>query len=66
MSDSSKDRIQGKVDEFKGKTKEAAGDLTGDEQQQSEGQMDQAKGKVKQGVADLKDKADNLIKKTTD
>jgi uncharacterized protein YjbJ (UPF0337 family) len=65
MSDQSKDRIDGKVDEVTGRGKSALGDLTGDEQMKSEGDADQASGKAKQGVADLKDKADDLVKKVT-
>jgi uncharacterized protein YjbJ (UPF0337 family) len=65
MSDQSKDRIDGKVDEVTGRGKSALGDLTGDEQMKSEGDVDQASGKAKQGVADLKDKADDLVKKVT-
>ncbi len=65
MTDQSKDRIDGKVDEIAGRGKSAVGDLTGDEQLKSEGDADQASGKLKQGVADLKDKADDLVKKVT-
>ncbi len=65
MTDQSKDRIDGKVDEIAGRGKSAVGDLTGDEQLKSEGEADQASGKVKQGAADLKDKADDLVKKVT-
>jgi uncharacterized protein YjbJ (UPF0337 family) len=66
MTDSTKDRISGTVDETKGKAKSAVGDITGDDQTKSEGQMDQMTGKIKQGVADVKDKANDLIKKITD
>jgi uncharacterized protein YjbJ (UPF0337 family) len=44
----------GKTDELKGRVKEAAGALTGDEKLKREGQLDQAVGKVKQ-------KADKMI-----
>jgi len=38
------------MDDAKGRAKEAAGDLSGDEDLQREGKMDQAKGKVKDAV----------------
>ncbi len=38
----------GKSDEMKGRVKEAAGALTGDEKLKREGKVDQAVGKVKQ------------------
>lgn len=65
VTDQSKDRIDGKVDELTGRGKSALGDLTGDDQMRSEGDADQASGKVKQGMADVKDKADGLVKKVT-
>ena len=40
----------GKSDEMKGRVKEAAGALTGDEELKQEGKTDQAVGKVKQVV----------------
>ncbi len=65
MSDSTKDRVTGHVDEAKGKAKSAVGDVTGDDQTKAEGQMDQVTGKIKQGVADLKDKANDVVKGLT-
>jgi len=49
----------GKTDELKGRVKEAAGALTGDDTLKREGQVDQAVGKVKQ-------KADRIIDKVKD
>jgi uncharacterized protein YjbJ (UPF0337 family) len=40
----------GKTDEVKGRIKEAAGALTGDDKLREEGKIDQAVGKVKQVV----------------
>ena len=40
----------GKSDELKGRVKEAAGALTGDEELKREGKADQAVGKLKQKV----------------
>jgi uncharacterized protein YjbJ (UPF0337 family) len=47
------------VDEAKGRVKEAAGTLTGDDQLKSEGKADQAK-------HDLKDAADKVIGKASE
>lgn len=66
MSDQSRDRVEGTMDDLKGKGKSAWGDATNDEQTQAEGEMDQAKGGLKKGLADLKDKADDAVKKVTD
>ncbi len=44
------------MDDAKGRAKEAAGDLTGDDDLKREGQVDQASGKVKGFVDDVKDK----------
>ncbi|HTI86350.1 MAG TPA: CsbD family protein [Alphaproteobacteria bacterium] len=50
------DRIKGAGDQMKGKIKEGAGKLTGDEKLKSEGKLDQAKGKVENAVGGAKDK----------
>jgi uncharacterized protein YjbJ (UPF0337 family) len=42
-------------DEAKGRVKEAAGDLTDDEELEREGKLDQAKGKVKDAVDNVTD-----------
>lgn len=51
------------IDDVKGRTKEAAGDLTGDKNLKREGQTDQAAGKVKKGVDALSAKVKGLFKK---
>jgi len=43
------------VDDLKGKTKKAAGDLTGDKDLKREGQVDEGAGKAKKGVDKVKD-----------
>ena len=53
----------GSIDEAKGRVKEAAGDLTGDEELKSEGKVDRASGKVKDAVGGLADKAKHLLRK---
>ena len=46
----------GKLDELKGRVKEAAGTLTDDKKLKREGQVDQAAGKIKQNVEKVVDK----------
>jgi len=65
MSDQSRDRIEGTVDEIKGRGKSAWGELADDDQKRAEGQADQTQGKVKQTVAGVKDKVDDAVKKVT-
>ncbi len=52
-----KDRIEGKVDDVKGRIKRQAGEWTGDSELQAEGAMDQAKGKAQNFVGKVKDAA---------
>jgi uncharacterized protein YjbJ (UPF0337 family) len=49
------------LDDLKGRTKEAAGDLTGDQGLKNEGKVDQASGEVKDKVGDAADKAKDLL-----
>ncbi len=44
------------TDELKGRVKEAAGDLTDDDDMKRDGKVDQGKGKVKDAVDDIADK----------
>ena len=46
----------GEIDETKGRIKEAAGDLTDDDELQREGKVDQGKGTVKDAVDKIGDK----------
>lgn len=48
-------------DQAKGRVKEAAGDLTGNDELKSEGKADQAAGHAKQIAHDVADKAEELI-----
>jgi uncharacterized protein YjbJ (UPF0337 family) len=50
-----KERVTGKVDEVKGKTKQAVAGVTGNPNLHNEGIVDEAKGKVKQTYGNLKD-----------
>jgi len=49
------------ADEGKGRVKEAAGSLTGDESLKNEGKEDQAKASVKDTVDKAAEKAKNLL-----
>jgi uncharacterized protein YjbJ (UPF0337 family) len=51
----------GSLDDAKGRIKEAAGDLTGDNDLQREGKVDQAAGSVKDTVGDAADKVKDAI-----
>lgn len=44
------------TDDLKGRVKEAAGDITDNDDMKREGKLDQAKGKVKDVVDDVADK----------
>ena len=50
----------GKAQELKGRAKEAAGALTGDDEQKDEGRADQAEGKIRQAGEKVRDAAEDL------
>lgn len=52
----------GRTDVVKGKIKEAAGALTGNDRLRAEGQADQAGGKVKQAAAKVVSKVKKALK----
>ena len=52
---SGEDRSEGALDKTKGRLKEAAGVITGDEDLKAEGRSDQRKGAVKEKKGKLKD-----------
>jgi len=52
----------GKPDELKGRVKEAAGALTGNEKLKREGQVDQTVGKIKQKTDKILDKVKAAVK----
>ncbi|HUP86555.1 MAG TPA: CsbD family protein [Acidimicrobiales bacterium] len=54
-----------KLDDLKGRAKEAAGDLTDDESLQREGKVDQGKAEVKEKVGEVTDKIGDKIKDIT-
>ena len=55
----------GKKDEIKGRIKEAAGALTGNDQLRDEGKADQEVGKVEQIVEQAADAVNKVVKKVT-
>jgi uncharacterized protein YjbJ (UPF0337 family) len=55
-----------RTEDLKGRTKQAAGDLTGDESLQREGQVDQASSTIKEKVGDGADKAKDLLSRDDD
>ncbi len=57
-----KNRVEGSLDQVKGKVKETAGDVTGDQKLKSEGMIDQLTGKVKNAVGSVKDKIRETLK----
>jgi len=61
-----KNERDGKVDQAKGRVKQAVGDLTGDEKMKAEGQMDEAGGKVEEAVGKLQRKTAAAIEKVSD
>ena len=53
--------MDGTTDDLKGRAKEAAGDLTDNDDLKNEGKTDRASGKAKDMVDDLNDKAEGAI-----
>ena len=53
--------MDGTTDDMKGRVKEAAGDLTDNDDLKNEGKADRASGKAKDVVEDLEDKAEGAI-----
>lgn len=55
--------MSGKMDEVKGRIKEAAGALTGNDKLRDEGKTDQVVGKAEQAVEKVADAAKKAVKK---
>jgi uncharacterized protein YjbJ (UPF0337 family) len=55
-----------KVEDIKGRVKEAAGDLTEDEKLQREGKLDQASANVKEKVGDVAETVKEGVEKAKD
>ena len=61
-----KDRVEGKLEDVKGRVKRQVGEWTGDENAQAEGAADQAKGKVQNTWGKLKDAVRDTADKAED
>jgi uncharacterized protein YjbJ (UPF0337 family) len=59
------DEIRNK-DDAKGRVKEAAGSLTGDDELKNEGKVDRASGAVKDGLDKATDKVKDVLRKDRD
>lgn len=57
-----KDRIEGSVEQAKGKVKEVAGKATGDSKLEAEGKTQQVAGKVQNAIGGLKDTIKEAVK----
>lgn len=57
--------MSGKIDQIKGRVKEAAGTLTGNEKLRQEGKTQQAVGKVEEAVEKTAEKVKTAIHKVT-
>jgi uncharacterized protein YjbJ (UPF0337 family) len=55
-------QTKGKLDEAKGRAKQAQGDLTGDDAKKGEGVADEAKGKVRQAADRVREAAHDVTK----
>jgi uncharacterized protein YjbJ (UPF0337 family) len=53
--------MSGETDQAKGRVKQAAGDLTDNDDLKREGKADETAGKVKEAIGDAKDKFDDVI-----
>jgi len=53
----------GRIDETKGRVKEAAGDLTGDDSLKNEGKVDRATGAIKEKVGEAADKLKHALRR---
>ena len=56
-----RDELEGKGDQLKGKVKQAAGDLTDDQQLHDEGVADEASGNVQEGFGRVKRKVGEAV-----
>ena len=59
-------KTEGKIDEGKGRVKEAAGSLTDDDSLKNEGKVDKAAGKTRQAVSDAGEKVGEGVSKVAD
>jgi uncharacterized protein YjbJ (UPF0337 family) len=58
--------MESKKDDLKGRVKEAAGDLTDDDDLKREGKTDRAAGSVKEKIEKAKEKGEEFVDKAKD
>ncbi|MBW7833713.1 MAG: CsbD family protein [Simplicispira suum] len=58
-----RDQVEGSLEKAKGKVKEAAGKLVGNESLEVEGKVDQVSGAVQKKVGDVKEAIDTVTRK---
>jgi uncharacterized protein YjbJ (UPF0337 family) len=58
--------MESKKDDLKGRVKEAAGDLTGDDELEREGKTDRAAGSVEDKIERAKEKGEEFVDKAKD
>lgn len=58
--------MSGEADKAVGRVKQAAGDLTGDDQLKAEGQADESAGKIKDKIEDVADAARDAVDSVKD
>jgi uncharacterized protein YjbJ (UPF0337 family) len=56
-----KDRIEGKLEDIKGRVKRQVGEWTGDEKTQAEGAAEQVKGKIQNAWGKVKDAGRDVL-----
>jgi uncharacterized protein YjbJ (UPF0337 family) len=61
-----KDRIEGSIEQAKGKAKEIAGKAIGDTKLQSEGKAQQVAGKTQNAIGGVKDAAKEAVEELED
>jgi uncharacterized protein YjbJ (UPF0337 family) len=61
-----KDQVRGKIENIKGRVKEAVGALTGNKKTESEGAAERVKGAVQKKMGDLKHEVAREVEKSND
>ena len=61
-----KNEREGKVDQVKGKVKQAIGDISGNEDLKAEGKRDEASGKAQEAVGEIRHKAGDAISRSSE
>jgi uncharacterized protein YjbJ (UPF0337 family) len=59
-----KDRVEGKIEDIKGRAKRQVGEWTGDKETQAEGAAEQVKGKIQNAWGKVKDAGRDTLDRT--